>query len=88
VNSVDNVGVVGVGTEVFVVLEKTWQKSIGSFGGAHLGPDISIRRGQRTDGRVLVSCIIQDVPNLPVEVLAPVKVTVAMAAHTSLNPAS
>jgi hypothetical protein len=67
-NGVDNVGVVGVGTEVLVVLRHNLSKKrTTSSGNTHLGPDISIRRGQCPDGRVFVGCVIQDVFNLPVE---------------------
>ena len=42
-NGIDNVGVVGVGTEVLVVLRrKLNEKRTAGFGNTHLSPDISI----------------------------------------------
>jgi hypothetical protein len=88
-NGVNDVGVVGVGTEVLVVLRRNLsEKGTTSFGNTHLGPDISIRRGQCPDGRVFVGCVIQNVFNLPVEGLDPTEVSIGTAHPTSLNPAS
>ena len=78
VNRVDNVGVVGVRSEVLIVLENTEQKSRASLRDTHLSPNVSIRRGQRTNGRVFVSCVIQDVFNLPVEGLAPARINTSL----------
>ena len=56
VNGINDVRVVRIGTKVFIVLRKglSKKKSRAAVRDAHLGPDISIRRSQRTDGWVLV----------------------------------
>ena len=59
VNGINDFGIVKIGTEVLVVLKKKLsKKSIAVARGPYLGPDISIRRSQRTDGWVLMGCVI------------------------------
>ena len=88
-NGVDDVGVVGIGTEVLVVLrgkKKLGKKTAVNLRDAHFGPDISIRSSQRTNGRILLSRVIEDVSNLPVWGIASVKTVIARAPSTSLDP--
>ena len=59
VNGINDFGVVRIGTEVLVVLKKKLRKkSTAVVRDPYLGPDISIRRSQRTNGWVLVGCVI------------------------------
>ena len=59
VNGVNDIGIMGIRTEVLIVLRKEFsKKSAVAIRGTHLSPDISIRRSQRTNCWVLVGCVI------------------------------
>ena len=74
-NGVDDVSVVRVGAKVLIVLENVRHRPIRTNGrDTHLSPDISVRCGQCTDGGVFIGSVIQDLFDLSVERLAPIKI--------------